>query len=220
MQLIGRTEERSKRDIVLYKAYRRQFEKTMPGSRKAISALIRTYTDPSAPATISQTIAKSSREVKIIAVALIIITYTIGGRGGIHSYLSKHGTRDISDQFSSLFDAKGSRCLSPLISGAFVCSRSEQDWLLDHFVLDGIRGLFQEAVCRAREMIETGFGLFVDLKMCSSDAFPRSLGILGAGGRLEFWTIKPAEDVEQYRSEQGGMLRPMSLPIFYRFKRR
>jgi hypothetical protein len=77
----------------------------------------------------------------------------------------------------------------------------ERQWLVDHFFLEAVWGIFDDAVSRAREMVRTGVYNMETLGQRESDLQPYSLGVRDPQGNLEYWCVRVDRGVE--RIERG-----------------
>jgi hypothetical protein len=92
----------------------------------------------------------------------------------------------------------------------------EEQWIEDHLVFEGLRSLFEDAVCRAREMVRTGYYFLVDLSHFQKVYFPYCLGKRDSQGRLELWSLRLAADLNDYRRVQEIWLSPPIARILYK----
>jgi hypothetical protein len=195
--------------------YTRHIEMQVPQTRKLIRGLLRArgnrWVSPFDGAKV---------ETVIYAFAVFLFRYTLEGWGGLSDgYRGKHALASSQSRFIEAFHLKNSRCLHPCEHGDFHCSEAERDWLFDHFVMEGLRGLFEEATSRAREMARTGCYYLVDLSQWESRALPYTLGKFNAKNELEFWSVSFAVDPELYRSDLQEMSLPISLPVIFKEER-
>jgi len=207
--------EREMRGFFLYGLYTRHIEKQIPQTRKLIRVLLQDRGNRWA-----SSINGVKLETIIHAFAAFLFRYTLEGWGGLRDgYRGKHALASSQTRFVEAFHLKNSRCLHPCEQGDLHCSEAERDWLFDHFVMEGLRGLFEEATSRAREMAKTGCYFLVDLSQWESRALPYTLGKFNAKSELEFWSVSFASDQELYRSDLQEMSLPISLPVIFRKER-
>jgi hypothetical protein len=179
--------ERDRRNASFYKSYRRHLQRRIPGFRRLLRAYARRL-DGSWDAPIPV----SSREAKTAAFALLLFRNSMEGWRDAHSLYRRPTRLSAGERGLEIpFEAAG------LLPGGginhFPCSKTERQWLLDHFFCEALRGVFAEALFRAREMVRNGTYQMENLAPSESDARPYSVGIFDPLGGLEFWSLRLRE---------------------------
>ena len=207
------------RSLALYRRYRRQLNKRMPRSeRKLLRDFLRLFANPwEDSVTIPST--EDSRESRAIAFALLLFRFTMEGWSSLSWGISPHTANSIVDGcncFAALYET---RCLVAHRPNSFHCSPVEEQWLQDHLVFEGLRSLFEDAVCHAREMVRTGYYFLVNLSHFQKVYFPYCLGKRDGKGRLELWSLRLATDLSDYRRVQEIWMSPPTARILYKESR-
>lgn len=192
----GYESERDERDLLLYKKYRGHLIKEMPDAVELVPLFVEGPREPLSEA--DRILARTSQKTKVRAFALSLFFYTVEGWGGLAPRTSKRKWRLISDRMMDLFHLKGNNYRAPRCTGDFRCSRAEKEWLRDHFLMEGLQGLFGEAMIRAQDMARAGYYVMVDLGCWSAGNFPIAIGHFGNSNSLEFWTISQDSDSREH----------------------
>jgi hypothetical protein len=200
--------EREERNLVLYRTYRRHLQKSMPGSRRLIRAFRRMYVERldrsmDIPAT------EALRVAKVSAFALLLFRYTMEGWNGL--YRRHHDEKTL--MFWNALPPLGA--YYPVFTSSLLCSPCEREWLRDHFFLAMVRGIFEQAVRRTREMVCSGRYFLDELGRLDSSELPYCLGLFNSKGRLAFWSLTVMTDPDQYGIDQHEMTYPLSRPMLY-----
>jgi predicted RNA-binding Zn-ribbon protein involved in translation (DUF1610 family) len=179
--------DRERRNASCYKAYRRHLQRRIPGGHRLLGAYARHldgFWDEPIPT--------SSQEAKTAAFALLLFRNSMEGWKDAHCFCCRHTRLSAGARgFEIPFESAG---LGPCGGiNRFPCSRAERHWLLDHFFCEAIRGIFAEALFRAREMVRSGVYQMEILAPSESYTRPYSLGIFDPRGRLEFWSLRLGE---------------------------
>ncbi|HUV68174.1 MAG TPA: hypothetical protein VMW15_00835 [Terracidiphilus sp.] len=176
--------DRERRNAACYKSYRRHLQRRIPDVHRLLGAYARRL-----DGVCDEPIPPSSEEAKTAAFALVLFRNSMEGWRDAHCFYCRHtrlsaGTRG----FEIPFESAG---LGPHGGiNRFPCSRAERQWLLDHFFCEAIRGIFAEALLRAREMVRSGAYQMEILAPSESETRPYSLGIFDPQERLEFWSLR------------------------------
>jgi hypothetical protein len=210
---------RQMRSLALYRQYRRQLNKRMTGAqRKLLQDFLRLFADPW-DGSVRIPSAEDSRESKVDALALLLFRFAVEGWSSLFWGISPRTAESIVDGckcFSALYET---RCLAAHRRNSFHCSSFEEQWLEDHLVFEGLRSLYEDAVCRAREMVRTGYYFLVDLSHFQKLYFPCCVGKRDGRGRLEMWSLKQVSDLSDYRRVQEIWMSPPTARILYKERR-
>ena len=198
-------------DIALYRWYRRRLRKSVWRSRQTIALFLKIKSDPWNKS-LRKELSYLSNEDKVETFALMLFLFTMEGHAGLHA-MKVNSTR-LANSFDNLFNLKDSECHAPLVKGQFECSDAEKCWIRAHFVLDGLRGLFEEAIGRAKEMVESGRYYLVDLSRIEGFACPFSLAWVNSNQQLEYWSMVVRPDRHRFRSDQADFMQPNSFRLF------
>jgi hypothetical protein len=191
----GYDPKREATNLLLYKKYRDHLIKTMPDSAELIPRL--DGAEPKPWSHFKDVLVRISPEKKANAFALVLFIYTIEGWGGLGARNSRLHSQIVCDRMTNLFDLKGGDYLAPRCVGEFRCSPAEKDWLRDHFLMEGIRGLFAEAILRAQDMAKAGYYVLADLSRWSAQNYPFAIAHYRHSKGLGFWTIFPSDECEE-----------------------
>jgi hypothetical protein len=179
--------DRERRNASCYKAYRRHLQRRIPRGHRLLGAYARRL-----DGVCDEPIPTSSQEAKTAAFALLLFRNSMEGWKDAHCFYRRHTRLSAGERgFEIPFESAG---LGPHGgTNRFPCSRAERHWLLDHFFCEAIRGIFAEALLRAREMVRSGAYEMEILAPSESETRPYSLGIFDPQERLEFWSLRLGE---------------------------
>jgi hypothetical protein len=95
-----------------------------------------------------------------------------------------------------------------------VCSPAEVRWLMDHFFIEAIRGVFAEGIFRAGAMVRSGKYFLENLSQAAHHTQPYSVGIFDRDRRLGFWSLRLNECFYRTGVEgQGPKVEPGSVAL-------
>ena len=209
-RLEGRNEEK---DIETYKWFRRHLWRSLRRPRYFVPLFMQIHERPWDRAR-ARRFFELSEDEKIQTFAFMMFVFSIEGLEGLNC--RKIRLEKIQGAFDFLFSSKGSDCIVPRCLQSFRCSDAERDWIRTHFVVDGLRGLFNEALVRAREMVRSGYYFLLDLSRVPGTTCPLAIAILNRNGAAEYWSLTMPVDRQRYTADQVSFIGPPSLKIFYK----
>lgn len=209
--------EKDLKRFTLYRSYRRHLQKRLP---PGVLRLVRDFhrLDGNREHTAaSLRISEASQEVKTLAVGLLLFLHTMEHCHCLDTGLFRHTNSipSVPDGINGSTMWRDTRRLSVHRSDSFRCSSVEQQWFEDHVSMEGIRCIFETALCHAREMVRSGYYFLVDVSDLESVRFPFFLGMLDGTDRLKLWSLKSAVDSSDCRRLQTEWMTSPTASILY-----
>jgi len=172
--------EREMRGYTLYRLYRRHLQSRMGSNEWRLFRDFERRYGERWDRPVRMRTAHASQESLTRAYAQVLFQYTLEGPIGISLegpdtvFGPEHNRAPISllegiQCADGLFHAAS---MLPRASDHFRCSPAEGLWIEDHLVFEGFRSLFEDCICRAREMARTGYYFLAHLGSFQKYYFP------------------------------------------------
>ncbi|WP_433972829.1 hypothetical protein [Tunturiibacter lichenicola] len=133
-------------------------------------------------------VSQSLLEAKTGAFALLLFRYTMEQWNDLRSFSHPRSSHWSTPHhtFAIPMEAVGVR----LYRVGRLCSPVEVRWLMDHFFIEAIRGVFAEGFFRAGAMVRSGKYFLENLSQAARHTQPYSVGTFDRNGRLGFWSLR------------------------------